>query len=242
MLAPFPGTVGAERWSAETRGSSIVLLMGHKAPARTLLGQLSVVLSHEVFHFWVPNALALEGDYDWFYEGFTLYQALRSAVRLGFIDFQEYLDTLARVYISYKATGELDGVSLLEASRRRWTSGSSLVYDKGMLVAFLYDLQTRSASGNRHSLDDLYKDLFRRFPVGSKRVDGNESLISALARPVGDQQFNPDYIQGAVSINLESLLPIYGLRVIGAGSKLHLQIIESLTPSQRAVWKSLGYR
>ncbi len=242
MLAPLPGTVGAERWSAETRGSSIVLLMGRQATAKSLLGQLSVVLSHEAFHLWVPNSLALEGDYDWFFEGFTLYQALRCAVRLGFIDFQEYLDTLARVYVSYRATGELDGVSLLEASRRRWTSGSSLVYDKGMLLAFLYDLQTRKASANRLTIDDVYQDLFRRFPTGSAPVDGNVALISALARQVKNEQFSPDYIQGAVSINLEAVLPDYGFRVINAGNKIHLQVAESLTSSQRAMLTSLGYR
>jgi predicted metalloprotease with PDZ domain len=155
MLAPFPGTVGADRWTAETRGSNVVLLLGRKSPPDVLLGRLSVVLTHELFHLWVPGALLLAGDYDWFYEGFTLYQALRAAVRLGFIDFQEYLSTMARVYDSYLATTDRDRLSLIEASQRRWTNSSSLVYDKGMLVAFLFDLGLRNASRNMRSLDDV---------------------------------------------------------------------------------------
>ncbi|MCA1606713.1 MAG: hypothetical protein LC775_14870, partial [Acidobacteria bacterium] len=76
LLAPFNGLVGPERWTADTRGSSVVLLLGRHASARALLARLGVVLAHELFHLWVPNTLALEGDYDWFFEGFTLYQAL----------------------------------------------------------------------------------------------------------------------------------------------------------------------
>jgi len=238
MLAPFPGSFGPERWSAGTRGSNLVLLMGPNARAKALLGQLSVVLCHELFHVWVPNALSLQGNYDWFFEGFTLYQALRCAQRLGFIDFQEYLDTIGRVYDSYRAASERDHLSLIEISRRRWTSGSSLVYDKGMLVAFLFDLQSRHSSGGRRSLDDLYVDLFRHFPLGSEAKDGNESVVSALE----DQQFAGGFITGASTIELETLLPSYGLRARSFGSRMQLQVAETLTASQRALLESLGYR
>ena len=37
--------------------------------------------------------------------------------------------------------------SLIEASERRWTTRSSLVYDKGMLVAFIYDLSLEEDDG-----------------------------------------------------------------------------------------------
>ena len=242
MLAPFPGSFGAERWSAETRGSNVVLLMGRNSRRGPLLAQLSVVLTHELFHLWVPNALSLEGDYDWFFEGFTLYQALRSALRLGFIDFQEYLDTIGRVYDSYLHTIERDRYSLLESSLRRWTLASSLVYDKGMLVAFLYDLRLRRASKNRRSLDDVYHELFRRFPTGARRADANESIVSVLNRLDGDEEFARRYVQSPGSIDLETLLPVYGIRVKNSGLLQHLLIDESIDKEQRDVLVSLGYR
>jgi predicted metalloprotease with PDZ domain len=242
MLAPFPGSFGSERWSAETRGSNVVLLLGRNSRPKPLLGQLSVVLCHELFHLWAPNALSLGGDYGWFFEGFTLYQALRCAVRLGFIDFQEYLDTLGRVYDSYLANGERDSLSLVEASRRRWTSGSSLVYDKGMLVAFLYDLKLREASKNRRSLDVVYQELFRRFVPTSKPVDGNESLASLMIEQDGDDQFTRRYIQGPGLIDLESALPHYGIRVGSSGNLKRLLVSETLSLEQRSLFASLGYR
>ena len=241
MLAPFPGLVGSERWSAETRGSNVVLIVGRNSPANTLLGQLSVVLSHELLHVWVPNSLSLNGDYDWFFEGFTLYQALRCAVRLGFISFQEYLDTLGRVYDSYLATPERDRLSLVEASRRRWTIGSSLVYDKGMLVAFLCDLKLREAGRNGRSLDDVYQELFRSFPKG-RRADGNEALISILNQQVGNEQFTGRYIQTSGSIDLETILPLYGIEVRDSGRLKRLLVDDGITNEQRDLLVSLGYR
>ena len=49
----------------------------------------------------MPNSLRLDGDYDWFFEGFTLYTALVTALELKFINFDELVATLGRVYDSY---------------------------------------------------------------------------------------------------------------------------------------------
>ena len=121
MLLPYPGEAGPDNWSAETRGNVVVLLLGRNASRKRVLSRLGIVLSHELFHLWVPNSLKLTGDYDWFFEGFTLYQALRMDLRLGLISFADYLETIARVYDSYLASLDRNGLSLIEASERRWT-------------------------------------------------------------------------------------------------------------------------
>jgi len=241
MLASLPGAFGAEHWSAETRGSNIVLLLGKNSSRRALLGKIGIVLTHELFHLWVPNGLPFDGNYDWFFEGFTLYQALRSAVRLGFIDFREYLDTMARVYDSYLATPERDRFSLIEASQRRWTSSSSLVYDKGMLVAFVFDLMLRGASENRRSLDDFYRELFRRFPQAARRVDGNEAILALLNEELGSNEPAEHYIKSPGGVELETLLARYGLRVESTGARKHLSISPALSRQQRELLRSLGY-
>ncbi|HUS10399.1 MAG TPA: hypothetical protein VMZ30_08020, partial [Pyrinomonadaceae bacterium] len=146
MLIPYAGETGPEHWTAETRGNAVVLLLGKNASRKKVLSQLSLVLSHEMFHLWVPNSLNFTGDYDWFFEGFTLYQALRTDLRLGYISFDDYLNTMARVYNAYLSSPDSRLFSLIEASERRWTTHSSMVYDKGMLVAFIYDLSLAKAT------------------------------------------------------------------------------------------------
>jgi predicted metalloprotease with PDZ domain len=170
----------------------------------------------------VPNSLDLAGDYDWFFEGFTIYQALRMDLRLHLISFDDYLDTIARVYDSYLSSPERDNLSLIEASERRWTTSTSAVYDKAMLVAFLYDLQLRAGSGCKASLTDLYRQLFQR--VVTRQADANETIIGVLNAQAGQQSFARQYIESAETINLESMLSPYGIVVshTSAGSKLSI--------------------
>ena len=250
ILLPFPQPAAVSMWSAETRGSTVTLLMG-KLPSKTAaLSQLSVPLTHELFHLWVPNALALTGDYDWFYEGFTVYQAARTAVRLGMLTFQEFLNAIARAYDAYAVAADRDRWSLVEASKRRWTAGAPSVYSKSMVVAFLYDLKLRSQSRGKRSLDDVYRKMFQDYhssDAGSNRVaagqrtDGNDAAAIALAGDSGIQGFVQGFIREPVTISLASELAQFGLRVETFGLRTRLSVGEQLSKPQRDLLRELGY-
>jgi hypothetical protein len=220
MLVPFAGDAPPTRWTAETRANAVVLLLGNQGSAKQVKSRLGIALAHEIFHLWVPNSLNLEGDYDWFFEGFTIYQALRMDLRLHLISFKDYLDTIARVYDSYLSSPERDALSLIQASERRWTTSTSVVYDKAMLVAFLYDLQLRASSGCKASLADMYRQLFQR--AVTRQADANETIIGVLNERFGQQSFARQYIEDVGIINLESALSPYGIVVshTSAGTKL----------------------
>ena len=200
LLAPLPVAAGSVKWRAETRGSTVVLLMDPGAKIKNWAGQLGVIFTHELLHLWVPNALLLEGDYDWFFEGFTLYVALVTALDLKFINLNEYLATLGRVYDSYLSRE--DAHSLIEASERRWTGGNTTVYDKGMLVAFLYDLAIRRDSGGKRWLGSLYQNLFASAP---QPADGNDVIIRLLSSTQAGTDLAKSYIQGQRELDLKPL-------------------------------------
>ena len=241
MLVPYPGEAGPQSWTAETRGNVVVLLLGRNAGRKSVSSRLGIVLSHELFHLWVPNSLKLEGDYDWFFEGFTLYQALRMDLRLGLISFDDYLETIAGVYDSYKSAVDGDRLSLIEASQRRWTTSASLVYEKGMLVAFIYDLILRKLTDCRASLDDVYAELFRLSATGQRSA--NETIIGLLSERAGLKTFARDYVESAAKIDLEAILPAYGLQVGSSGSgATELIPRHDLTKDQRKLLGCIGYR
>ena len=75
----------------------MVLLMDPADANSSRLDNSGVIFTHEILHLWVPNSLKLEGDYDWFFEGFTLYVALRTALELKIITFDGFLNTLGGV-------------------------------------------------------------------------------------------------------------------------------------------------
>lgn len=242
MLVPYPGEVGPERWSAETRGNDVVLVLGQQASRRKVLARLGIVLSHELFHLWVPNSLKLKGDYDWFFEGFTLYHALRTDLRLGLITFDDYLETIASVYDAYRASPDGDRLSLLEASERRWTTSSSMVYEKGMLVAFIYDLKLRNFTECGASLDNIYADLFR-LPV-TGQGSANETIIGLLSGREGLKSFARDYVENAGKLSIDAALSNYGIEIredAGAGAT-KLVVSGNLSESQRKLLNCIGYK
>lgn len=241
MLVPYPGEAGPQSWSAETRGNVVVLFLGRHARRKSVLSRLGIVLGHELFHLWVPNSLKLEGDYDWFFEGFTLYQALRMDLRLGLISFEDYLETIAGVYDSYRSAVDRDRLSLIEASQRRWTTSASLVYEKGMLVAFMYDLTLRKLTDCGASLDDVYAELFRLSATGQRSA--NETIIGLLSEREGLKTFARDYVEGAAKIDLETVLPAYGIQVGPSGSRAtELIPRRDLDKTQRKLLGCIGYR
>jgi hypothetical protein len=202
IIAPLPVATGSVKWRAETRGRTVVLLMDPAAKIKNWTAQLGIIFTHELLHLWVPNSLLLEGDYDWFFEGFTLYTALVTALELKFIDSGEYVATLGRVYDSYLSRP--DDLSLIAVSERRWTSGNSTVYDKGMLVAFLYDLAIRKNSAGKMWLGNVYKELFTRW--AAQPANGNEVIIRLLSSTPAGAELAKSYIEGQHELDLKPLL------------------------------------
>ena len=241
VLAPFPIPASAQTWSAETRGRTVFLLSGRWPSKATALAQLNVPLAHELLHLWVPNALALDGEYDWFYEGFTLYQSMRVQMRLGQLTFEDYLNALARAHDNYRAARGRQEISLLEASERRWSGATTLVYNKGMLVASLYDLTLRLETSNRNSLDDVYRELFRRYKSEANRRTGNEAIIELLGGMRGMQGFTERYVRGSQALDLASAIEPFGLRVEPFGARTRLVVSPTLNRRQRELLRKLGY-
>jgi predicted metalloprotease with PDZ domain len=237
MVTPFPIDAGKSEWKAETRGSTVILL-GNPKSFDSWRNRLKVIFSHELLHLWVPNSLKLEGDYDWFFEGFTLYIALRTSQELGGIDFKETLNTLGRVYDVYLS--HPDEQSLIEASETRWTNPFSQVIMKGMLVAFLYDLKIRKESGGKLTLGDRYRELFSRRVTAN--ANGNEVIIAVLDSVPAMSGFVKQYVENSTKVELEQMLPAYGLTLDSSGKKSQLRVSGDLNAEQQQLLRSLGYR
>ncbi len=241
ILTPFPRPAAGNNWSAETRGGTIVLLSGLTPSKVAALAQLHNTLAHELLHLWIPNGLTLAGEYGWFYEGFTLYQALRTGMRQGHLSFQDYLNALGRAFDGYKSARGTDQLSLVELSRRRWTGPPALVYNKGMLVAFLYDLTLMQQTGRKKSLDDAYRELFRRYGGKETREDATRAVLEILNSISGTEIFTKRYIENPVAIDLAAALLPFGLEVESVGSRTQVAVTSSPSRGQRDLLSKLGY-
>src|SRR6185503_21280618 len=108
-------------------------------------------------------------------------------------------NTLAHVYDSYLS--HPDDLSLIEASERRWTTPGLLVYVKGMLVAFLYDLKIRKESGGSATLADRYRELFGGRVAAN--ANGNEVIIALLDAAPAMSGFGKLYVENNTKLELE---------------------------------------
>jgi len=155
FLVRFPKETKFGRWEAETRGANLTILSSDM-PFKTLsLQRLHEQLRHELFHLWIPNNLALSGNYDWFYEGFAVYQALLTGVQTNRIRFEDFLDTLARAYNLDNLQSQK--ISLIEASKNRWNGVNNQVYARGIIVAFLCDVALLRQSKGKNSMAEIFR-------------------------------------------------------------------------------------
>lgn len=243
-LFDSPQNLAIDFWEADTRGNSITIVSSDM-PFETLSRQrLHEQLRHEIFHLWMPNGVNLSGNYDWFYEGFALYQSLKLGVAANRIRFDDFLDTLGRAY-NDGGGAPPRGISLIEASKNRWVGFNMQVYARGMLVAFLCDLAFLEASKGRRSTDDLVREIYQKYHGVATREDGNAAVIETFRAHAELRSIVDRYITGVDKIEWQDLLSAAGIEVATEHSPTSLSIALKVTakPSgrQKDLLDKLGY-
>jgi predicted metalloprotease with PDZ domain len=195
---------------------------------------LAPLYSHELFHAWNVKRLRpaemVPYRYDdaqptpwlWVSEGVTDYYGILALSRTGIVD---SLDMYARIAGLIIDTELAPATSLSDASLTTWIpvrdGSGGLYYRKGALAGFLLDVMIRDASDNRHSLDDVMRDLY----AGTyKRGKGftSDDWWQAVSRNAGDgrardfAEFDRRYITGRDRLPLDSVFALAGLRVARA--------------------------
>ncbi len=237
-LARFPQTgIKSGRWTAETRGANTLIISSDMPFKTQSLQRLHEQLRHELFHLWIPNRLALTGNYDWFYEGFAIYQSLKTGVALNRIRFEDFLDTLAQSY-------DLDAmqaqkISLIEQSKNRWSGNQ--IYARGLLVAFLCDVALLRQSKGRRSVTNILQEIYQKYRSPNKAEDGNAAILETLKNHTELNAVVEKYIKGAEKIDWQTDLETIGVEQAEENSFAHLKIRAKLTGRQKDLLNELGY-
>ncbi len=186
--------------------------------------------SHEFFHAWNVKRLRpadmVPYRYDdaqptrwlWVSEGVTSYYGGLAQVRGGVVDSLGFLNALAGAAASVAGA---PATALGDASLSAWiapTDGSGfLYYPGGQLAGFLLDIMIRDASDNRHSLDDVMRELYE---TTWKRGTGftPAQWWGAVERNAGTsddrfRKFAERYVDGREPFPFDSILPLAGLRL-----------------------------
>lgn len=242
LLAPLPQSFAGESWAAETRGSTVFIVSAVSNFKSRAVAKLHEQLRHEIFHLWIPNSLNLTGDYAWFYEGFAIYQALKTGVKLKFIRFEDFLDTLSRAFDAARGSAQNKNLNLLEASQLRFaTDNGEFVYAKGMTAAFLCDVALLDKSNGKKSVTDVLNQVFKRHRKPAAAETANTAVLNILKSEPESAQVIQNFVETAGSIDWQDFLLRAGLQNLARTSLTRLAVQEKLNGRQRKILAKLGY-
>src|SRR5262249_20619786 len=161
-------------------------------------------------------------DLLWVVEGTTSYYADLTIVRVGIIKPDDYLRILSHSIHTMRNRPGVRVQSLAESSFDAWIKFSRSVpddpnftvsfYELGALASLLMDMELRSRTENRVSLDDVMHELYRRFPLPGRGYTTSD-LIALLESISGSQwgDFFERHISGTEPYPFESALEVVGL-------------------------------
>nr|WP_225931872.1 hypothetical protein [Leptolyngbya sp. 7M] len=222
-------------WEAETRGNTIIIISSDTAFSDRSQQRLHEQLRHELFHLWLPNGVRLTGEYAWFYEGFALYSSLKLAVKVRRIRFQDLLETLSRAYAI--DSRQNPRTPLIGLSQQIAGPPNTQTYARGLLIAFLVDLELmRSSSGSSDSAS-LMRSIFREFKDRDKPVDANEALMSIHILRNAAQRF----VFGSEAIDLVKELNGTGVEAVQGSGHTKLSVKSKLNGREQKILDGLGY-
>ena len=228
-LQRFPGEHPHGQWEAETRGRTVTIFSSDMPFRTQSLQRLHEQLRHEIFHLWFPNGIDLIGDYAWFYEGFAMYSSLKLAVKLNRIRFEDFLDTLSRAHT----------IDTNAKPRKALTDASidpTVRYARGMIVAFMTDLQMLKNSGGKSDVGKSLRDLFTQ----NQRLPGRGKATDAV-KTVVDQTLIRRYVEGIEVVDWTAELVTAGIESKQAGRATTLVVVPKPSGRQREILDRLGY-
>jgi predicted metalloprotease with PDZ domain len=202
-------------------------------------GWLSYI-SHEYFHnFNVKRIRPLAlGPFDyetenltdmlWVSEGLTVYYEDIVMVRAGLMTMEQYLERMQGAMARFENTPGHRYMSATESSLGTW-SGSGFggdrnttisYYDNGAMLGAMLDLKIRNDSGNRKSLDDVMRALYRRYAKGAKRGFTDAEFCAACEDAAGGSLAEVfAYASTAKDVDYAKYFAYAGLQVVDKPSE-----------------------
>jgi len=238
LLLPFRFYHGVEH-----KASTVLALgPGYQLMKKDMYNDLMGVASHELFHAWNVKTLRphdfVHYDYTkenysrlgWVYEGFTTYYGDLFLARSKFFNTQEFFAELNQRLQKHKDNYGRFRSSVAESSFDTWLDGyvpgvparKTSIYDEGCLIALMLDLYIRKSSKGKHSLDDLYLQLYTDFiklDQGYRESDILRLAISMSDKGVEEIFEKCIHARSSYESYLHELLPSVGCWLSTSPSK-----------------------
>lgn len=228
FIATGPGAGGIEQLNSTAIGFSGEGLNNPAGRNRMLS-----FITHEYFHHYnIKRIRPIElwpFDYSkanrtnslWVGEGLTVYYEDLILNRAGLMNKREVLDAWQGTIQGFENNAGRLKQTLAQSSANTWEDGpfgkkgeTISFYEKGPIVGLLLDIEIRSASGNKKSLDDVMRYLYNTYYKNAGRGFTEAEVRLACEQMAGqklDELF--DYIYTLNKIDYQKYLAKAGLSI-----------------------------
>ena len=176
---------------------------------------------------------------DWFYEGFAVYQALRTGLELNRISFDDFLATLAEAFILTQ--NQVQQFSMTDSAKRHAGGSDPAVYARGMIVAFIADAAIMKQSNGKRSIDSLFRRVYQRFRRPNQLQEGGTAILGVIRGTAELVQLSDNLIEGKERVDLVPSLNVFGIGVSGSGRSVRFHVNAKLEKRQKHLLDKLGY-
>src|SRR5262249_2418761 len=146
----------------------------------------------------------------WVSEGLSVYYQDLVLVRAGLITSAQYLEKMAATISRFENAPGHRYQSAIESSLNTWGSSgvgidrnvSISYYDNGAMLGALLDLSIRNASGNRKSLDDVMRSLYRKY-YQEKQRGFTDTEFRAECEQTGGVRLDDEFTYAATTREID---------------------------------------
>ena len=131
--------------------------------------------------------------------------------------------------------------SLVESANNRRSGEHKQIYARGMLIAFLCDVALLRASRGKHSVAEIFQEIYRKHRLPNKFVEGSAAILKVLKDHSELNQIIEKYIVGADKINWETDLASIGIEAMKENRVVRLAAKAKLNSGQKDLLDKLGY-
>ena len=214
VVAPTPRGSGPVPWSYVSRGGGPAVHLFINTARQSAEFDRDWSLTHEMSHLFLPYVVARDA---WLFEGLPTYLQNVLMARGGATSVEEAWQRMQAGF--QRGARTAPDLSLARANERIGYSGIYLrVYWAGAAMMLAADLQLRSQTGGRHSLDTALAHLSRCCASAQRRWSAQE-IIAGLDEGTGTTVFS-DLVRAQFEADgfpdYEATLARAGVRVRGA--------------------------
>ncbi|PKA82030.1 M61 glycyl aminopeptidase [Ulvibacter sp. MAR_2010_11] len=180
--------------------------------------ELNIILSHEMFHNWLPEKIKITHTadyygtiYEWFTEGFTTYFAKKILLEAGLLSIEKYIELINKE-IQNIGDSQLKNVTSAEIiatikEGKFYSEYKKLAYWRGALIALKWEAELQN-SKEKESLSGFIKALYRFAQNKGGKISEQEFHLFSEEFGIHAAADFEKYIVGGASILLPHSLPL----------------------------------